>query len=121
MLNFITSLALKFNERLSELPADRLLKEVYNVDQALFEEGYKSWYSFINQSVNKLSISSDSVYGHQTLQYILSRYANDISTELKCMISHEHDNKLNTLSFYIMNFVFRHIYHLAYQSELPKN
>ena len=22
---------------------------------------------------------------------------------------------------YIMNFVFRHIYHLAYQSELPKN
>ena len=90
ILNFITSLALKFNERLSELPADCFLKEVYNVDQALFKEGYKSWYSFINQSVNKLSISSDSMYGH----------GNDI---------------------YIMNFVFRHIYHLAYQSELPKN
>ena len=70
ILNFITSLALKFNERLSELPADRFPKEVYNVDQVLFEEGYKSWFSFINQSVNKLSISSDSMYGHQTRQYI---------------------------------------------------
>ena len=53
ILNFITSLALKFNERLSELPADRFLKEVYNVDQAFFEEGYKSWYSFISQSVSQ--------------------------------------------------------------------
>ena len=42
ILNFITLLVLKFNEQLSELPADRFLKEVYNVDQALFEEDYKS-------------------------------------------------------------------------------
>ena len=68
------------------------------MDQAFFEF-YKSWYSFINQSVNKLSISSDSRYGHQTPQYILSRYANDISTELKSKRSHEHDNKLSTSSY----------------------
>ena len=62
IINFITALALKYNECLSELPADRFLKEVYNVDQALFDEGYKSWYSFIDQSVKKLSISPDDMY-----------------------------------------------------------
>ena len=55
----------------------------------------------ISQSVNKLSISFDSVYGHQTPLYISSRYANDIYTELNSMRSHEHDNKL--FHIYIMN------------------
>ena len=39
-------------------------------------------YSFINQSASELSISSDSVYGDQTAQYILLPYANDVSTNL---------------------------------------
>ena len=35
IINFTTVLALKYNESLSELPAECFLKEVYNVDQAL--------------------------------------------------------------------------------------
>ena len=94
IISFITALALKYNERLSELPADRFLKEVYNVDQALFDEGYKSWYSFIDQgykswysfidqSVKRLSISPDDMYAYQASQFMLSSYVNEISNNLK--------------------------------------
>ena len=115
ILSFITSLALKFNERLSELPANCFLREVYN------EEGYKSWCSFINQSVKKLSVSSNSMYGHQTSQYILSRYANDITTEPKSMRSHEHGNKLCTFSYLCNEFCFQTYLSFGLSKRLPKN
>ena len=104
IINFITALALKYNERLSELPADRFLKEVYNVDQALFDEGYKSWYSFIDQSVKKLSISPDDRYANQASQFMLSSYVNEISNNLKTMRSHGNDNKLCTFSYVYNEF-----------------
>ena len=104
IINFITALALKYNERLSELPADRFLKEVCKVDQALFDEGYKSWYSFIDQSVKKLSISPDDMYANQASQFMLSSYVNEISNNLKTMRSNGNDNKLCTFSYVYNEF-----------------
>ena len=43
VLNFIIILALKYFNRLKQLPSDRLLGEVYEVDKSLFIDGHRSW------------------------------------------------------------------------------
>ena len=71
---------------------------MYNVDQALFDEGYKSWYSFIDQLVEKLSISLDDMYANQASQFMLSSYVNEISNNPKTMRINGNDNMLCTFS-----------------------
>jgi hypothetical protein len=51
VLNFITILALKYFNRLKQLPSDRLLGEVYEVDKSLFIDGHRSWQKFIHNSL----------------------------------------------------------------------
>ena len=58
----------------------------------------------ISQSINFQFHLTAWLYGHQTPQYILSRYSNDISTELKSMTSHEHDNKLGAFLYLYNEF-----------------
>jgi hypothetical protein len=51
VLNFITILALKYFNRLKQLPFDRLLGEVYEVDKSLFIDGHRSWQKIIHNSL----------------------------------------------------------------------
>ena len=51
VLNFITILALKYFNRLKQVPSDRLLGEVYKVDKSLFIDGHRSWQKFIHNSL----------------------------------------------------------------------
>ena len=56
IISFITSLAFKYYSRLHQLLPTfvqlRLLHEVFEVDRGLFQEGHKSWLSFIDSSAN---------------------------------------------------------------------
>ena len=45
VLNYIGSQTFKYYSRLCQLPEDRLLKEVFELDKTLCQDGYKSWYS----------------------------------------------------------------------------
>ena len=57
ILNFITCQALKFSEHLNKLPATHFLKEVYEVNKSLHHEGYRGWYSIIQNSMHNLNVS----------------------------------------------------------------
>jgi hypothetical protein len=46
-----------FSSRLKQLPPTRLLHEVFEVDRGLFQEGHKSWFSFIDSSSKKYKIN----------------------------------------------------------------
>ena len=46
ILNFISSQALKYAKRVNELPSTRILKEAFEVDKALYHDGFRSCYSF---------------------------------------------------------------------------
>ena len=58
VLNFITILALKYFNRLKQVPSDRLLGEVYKVDKSLFIDGHRSWQKFIHNSLQNLNLTS---------------------------------------------------------------
>ena len=73
MINYITSQTFKYYSRLCQFPEDRLLKELSELDKSLFHDGYKfvkicqicqfvkSWYSFIQTSIQKFSTSESEV------------------------------------------------------------
>ena len=56
VINFITYLALKYYNRLKQLPCDRFLHEVFETDKALFDEGHRSWFKFIDGSIQKFKL-----------------------------------------------------------------
>lgn len=58
VLNVISILALKYYNRLKQLPSDWLLGEVYEVDKSLLIDGHRSWQKCIHNSLKKLNLTS---------------------------------------------------------------
>ena len=77
---------------------NRLLKEVFELDKSLFHDGQKSWYSFVYNSLQKLSITESSVQTCDVSEMISSKYLSVINKELILLRHRVQDNKLNTFS-----------------------
>ena len=90
------------------------------MDQALLDEGNKSWYSFIDQSVKKLSIPPDDMYAYQASQFMLSSYVNEISNNLKTIRRHGNDNKLCTFSYVYNEFRLQSYLSLSLPKQITK-
>ena len=104
ILNFICSQAFKYYSRLSQLPEDRLLKEVFELDKNLFQNGYKSWYSCIHNFMLKFSVSESEAQTCTMSDIISTKYKCDLNTELSSLRRQIQDNKLYTFSHIYSNF-----------------
>ena len=85
---------------LSQLPEDRLLKEVFEVDKNLFQNGYKSWYSCIHNFMQKFSVSESEAQTCTMSDIISTRYKCDMNIELSSLRRQIQDNKLFTFSIF---------------------
>ena len=56
ILNFISSQALKYVKRENELPSTRIFKEAFEIDKALYHDGYRSCYSFYQKIMSDFNI-----------------------------------------------------------------
>ena len=92
VLNFITILALKYFKRLKQLPSDRLLGEVYEVDQSLFIDEHRSWQKFIHNSLQNLNLTS--LDFDRINQLLTDQHSKVILNKLQHLSTQEHDNKL---------------------------
>ena len=99
MIDYIISQRFKYYSRLCQLPKDRLLKEIFELDKCLFRDGYKSWYSFIQLKYKNSQLVNEK-YSLTTCQ----KYESDINKELSLLRNQVHDNKLNTFSKLYSNF-----------------
>lgn len=98
ILNYICSQSFKYYSRLSQLPEDRLLKEVFELDKSLFQSGYKSWYSCIHNFMQRFSITEAEAQMCTTSDIISTKYSSDMNNELSRLRNQIQDNKLNTFS-----------------------
>lgn len=98
MLNYISTQTFKYYSRLSQLPEDRLLKEVFEVDKGLFEGGYKSWYSSTQSLLQKFSTTEQEVLSNDMSEIISCTYRTNLNKELTRLRNQPHDNKLVTFS-----------------------
>ena len=94
ILNFITVIALKYFNRLKQLPSDRFLYEVYEVDKSLFNDGQRSWYSFIDLSLKNLNQDENSLDVNNITQILQDKYSHSLSNRLDHLSRQENDNKL---------------------------
>ena len=96
VLNFITILALKYFNRLKQLPSDRLLGGVYevHVDKSLFIDGHRSWQKFIHNSLQNLNLTSLDFDINKINQLLTDQYSKVILYKLQHLSTQEHDNKL---------------------------
>ncbi|MEW8548168.1 MAG: reverse transcriptase domain-containing protein, partial [Candidatus Thiodiazotropha sp.] len=97
-INFIYSQVFKYYTRLCQLPDNRLLKEVFELDKSLFHDGYRSWYSSMQTSMEKMSITDLDAQSSNISKIISSKYSSRINKELTVLRNQVHDNKLNTFS-----------------------
>ncbi len=97
-------LSLKYNERQIQLPNTRLLKEVYNVDKSLYEEGHRSWYAFIHKSLDNLKANNNTLNIKHISSSISNWYADNINTELNCLKNKMHENKLHVFAKCLLKF-----------------
>ena len=104
ILNFITYLALKYFNRLKQMSCDRFLHEVFEVDKALFDEGHRSWFSFIDISVKKFKLDMDNINVNTILDSLNECCTQNINKKLKELSFKEHDNKLFLYSNIYQNF-----------------
>ena len=81
IINYIISQTFKYYSRLCQLPEDRLLKEVFEIDKSLFHDGYKSWYSFIQTSIQKFSTNELEVQFNDMSEIISNKYESGINKE----------------------------------------
>jgi hypothetical protein len=70
---------------LKQLPSDRLLGEVYEVDKSLFIDGHRSWQKF--NKINQLLTDQHSKVILNKLQHLSTQE------------HQEHDNKLHVVKF----------------------
>ena len=98
IFNFICSQSFKYYSHLSQLPDVRLLKEAFELDKTLFQDGYKSWYSRVHNFMQKFSITEAEVKANNILDILLARYSFDMNNELSRLRAQPHANKLHTFS-----------------------
>lgn len=98
ILNYISSQTFKYYSRLCQLPEGRLLKEVFQLDKNLFHDGYKSWYSFIHNSIHRLPVTESEAQSCDMSEIISNQYLSNLNKELSLLNNQVQDNKLNTFS-----------------------
>lgn len=98
ILNHIEMLTLKYYERLKELPSDRLLSEVYKLDKSLHTDGHRSWYKFIENTLNKYKFTDDNLNLKNLKEEIRKQFTKYILQKIKCLSTIESDNKLHFYS-----------------------
>ena len=98
VLNYIGSQTFKYYSRLCQLPEDRLLKEVFELDKTLCQDGYKSWYSCIRNFMQRFSTTEQEMQSCDMSEIISTKYLSDMNKELSRLKHHVQDNKLNTFS-----------------------
>ena len=104
VLNYITSQTPKYYSRMCQLPENRLFKEVFELDKSLFHDGHKSWYSFVHNLLQKLSITESTVQTCDVSEMISNKYMSVINKELILLRHQVQDNKLNTFSKLYLQF-----------------
>jgi len=113
VINFITYLAFKYFNRFKMMSCDRFLHEVFEVDKALFDEGHRSWFAFIDSSLKKFKLDKDDINIKTLLASFNDCYEEKINKKLEDLSLKEHDNKL---------FFFSNIYqHFQIQDYLSFN
>ena len=75
-------------------PENRLLKEVFELDKSLFHDGHKSWYSFVHNSLQTLSITESTVQSFGISEMISNKYLSDINEEFILLRHQVQDNKV---------------------------
>ena len=108
----LCSQSFKYYSRLSQLPDDLLLKEAFELDKTLFQDGYKSWYSCIHNFMQKFSITEAELKANNISDILSARYSIDMNNELSCLRAQPHANKLRTFSniytdFSLQKYVFQ--------------
>jgi hypothetical protein len=107
VLNFITIFALKYFNRLKQLPSDRLLGEVYEVDKSLFIDGHRSWQKFIHNSLQNLNLTSLDFDINKINQLLTDQHSKVTLNKLQHLSTQEHDNKLFFFAnIYPKDFIF---------------
>lgn len=117
IVNFIYSQVFKYYSRLCQLPDNRLIKEVFELDKSLFHDGYRSWYSLIQTSMDKLSLTESDAQSRNIYKIISSKYISNINKELTVLRNQVNENKLNTFSKIYSQFSLQN--YLAF--GLPKS
>lgn len=113
VIDFITYLAFKYFNRFKMMSSDRFLHEVFEVDKALFDEGHRSWFAFIDSSLKKFKLDKDDINIKTLLASFNDCYEENINKKLEDLSLKEHDNKL---------FFFSNIYqHFQIQDYLSFN
>ena len=106
VLNYIGSQTCKYYPRLCQLPEDRLLNEVFELDKTLCQAGYKSWYSCIRNFMQRFSTTEQEMQSCDMSEVISTKYLSDMNKELSRLKNHVQDNKLNTFSSIYIHFFF---------------
>ena len=117
ILNFITCLTFKYYQRLIKLPSNRLVKEAYEVDRGLFNDGQKSWYSFIYNTSKKMKVNISNMSEKVTSKIVNDYYDNYIKEQLTIFKKPETDSKLTTFANCYKEFKIQKYLDL----NLPKN
>ena len=77
---------------------DRLLKEVFELDKTLCQDGYKSRYSCIRNLMQRFPTTEQEMQSYDMSESISTKYLSDMNKELSRLKNHVQDNKLNTFS-----------------------
>lgn len=94
-LNHILTLALKYYDRLKQLPSDRLLSETYKLDHSLYTDGHRSWHKFISNSIEKYNLTDNNLNLKNLKENINNQHSNNTLHNLEKLRSIEQDNKLH--------------------------
>lgn len=68
------------------------------MDKSLPLQGYRSWFSFINNTMLHLSIDENDLDNLDISQTVSDKFSSDLSNELNTLKSKINDNKLHTYS-----------------------
>ena len=79
VLNYIGSQTFKYYSRLCQLPEDRLLKEVFELDKTLCQDGYKSSYSCIRNFMQRFSTTEQEMQSCDISEIISTKYLSDMN------------------------------------------
>ena len=93
ILNFINFQALKYVNRINELPSTRILREIFEVDKALNRVGYRSFYSSYQKSMSDFNFKDlDDIVFPQIIHH---KSVEEVSAQLRSV---KDANKLYTYS-----------------------
>lgn len=80
-------IALKYYDRMKQLICNCVLYGVYEVDRSLFNEGHRSWYSFIDSSLRNLKLDENILDFNDISQQINEQHSVSVFFSLRIQIT----------------------------------